>query len=503
MSFSPDFFSPPSSLALISCIKGLSSCKALRNLQLHHNHISNLKGCLRKSKLLETLSVAHNRLHNLDSTLASLTHLSALQNLELSGNPLCEEVNYRKRVIKALPWLQVLDNHIIPKNFERKKGQKLPFGRSFSGKPKKECKQVPFGQSTRKSKETKRPRTLYSDLAKKRRYLDNRSTWFKCARGLAADAGVSTMEKLLEQRKLPISVVNLRERGTNLTGLMLGANAPSIAVVNFLLDKKADPDLQSPSGDTCLHVATRQNNPRMVKILLLYKADSTIRNKAGLDPLMLAENSKHRECRDLIVASRGIFRAKHLESDKLFNFKSTQKFSNSPFQKYKIGPEVIRVFTTITGSATARMGVNDFEGFVGMLRSPAYMNTLSVEDINALFGKKKSISLKELHTALQNKKWTLHPKSHIEKLVSEIRTEIKSLMSTCTRPKSGAFGSNSALSSFSDSAKSFGKSIRKVEDSSDEEDTEFNIKSSNETISEKDEKALRLCQQANFLETFL
>jgi len=57
--------------------------------------------------------VEDNRLSNLDKFLKFLSRFAFIEYLNLSGNPLAEEPDYRFKVIKALPSLKVLDKHII------------------------------------------------------------------------------------------------------------------------------------------------------------------------------------------------------------------------------------------------------------------------------------------------------------------------------------------------------------------------------------------------------
>jgi Leucine-rich repeat (LRR) protein len=59
---------------------------------------------LRKYKFLDTLLVSHNRLRNLDKFLAFLsTKFAFLEQLDLFGNPLAEEPDYRLKIIHTMP----------------------------------------------------------------------------------------------------------------------------------------------------------------------------------------------------------------------------------------------------------------------------------------------------------------------------------------------------------------------------------------------------------------
>ena len=42
-----------------------------------------------------------------------LSHMRFLQQLELAGNPCCEEPDYRYHVLNKLPSLHLLDSHVV------------------------------------------------------------------------------------------------------------------------------------------------------------------------------------------------------------------------------------------------------------------------------------------------------------------------------------------------------------------------------------------------------
>lgn len=50
---------------------------------------------------------------NLDKILHSLQELKFIRNLNLRGNPCCEEPDYRLFVIHRMPWVRVLDQHVV------------------------------------------------------------------------------------------------------------------------------------------------------------------------------------------------------------------------------------------------------------------------------------------------------------------------------------------------------------------------------------------------------
>ena len=96
----------------------------LRKLYCHNNRIHTLKGSLggklstgeelhTKFKFLEALHASNNLIHSLHATLDILCKLTHLTELDLFGNPLAEETNYRLHVIRRIPSLQVFDRHVV------------------------------------------------------------------------------------------------------------------------------------------------------------------------------------------------------------------------------------------------------------------------------------------------------------------------------------------------------------------------------------------------------
>ena len=59
---------------------------------------------MKKYKFLETLLLSHNNLRNLDKFLAFLAlKFAFLKELDLFGNPLAEEPDYRLKIIYTMP----------------------------------------------------------------------------------------------------------------------------------------------------------------------------------------------------------------------------------------------------------------------------------------------------------------------------------------------------------------------------------------------------------------
>lgn len=74
--------------------------------------IENING-LRKYKFLEVLLIGDNRLRDLDKFLLQLTKFQYLKQLDLFGNPLAEEPDYRLKIIYLMPQILTLDRHMV------------------------------------------------------------------------------------------------------------------------------------------------------------------------------------------------------------------------------------------------------------------------------------------------------------------------------------------------------------------------------------------------------
>lgn len=85
--------------------------------------IKNIDG-LKKFKFLGTLFIANNKLRDLEKFLAILKKFAFLEKLDLFGNPLAEEPDYRLRVIWEMPQIKVLDRHPVTVE-ERIKAEKM------------------------------------------------------------------------------------------------------------------------------------------------------------------------------------------------------------------------------------------------------------------------------------------------------------------------------------------------------------------------------------------
>ncbi|KAE9185074.1 hypothetical protein PF005_g21401 [Phytophthora fragariae] len=93
---------------------GLDGCVRIKQLYAQNNCIRSVEGSsLPHFKFLRELRLYDNKLKDLQGTLDVLSRLSHSRDLDLFGNAVMEEENYRLQVIRALPSLDVLDRHVI------------------------------------------------------------------------------------------------------------------------------------------------------------------------------------------------------------------------------------------------------------------------------------------------------------------------------------------------------------------------------------------------------
>lgn len=103
---------------------GLDTNFRMKMLILSKNNLITLDGSLSIMKFLKVLFLDNNKLRKLDKQLDFLRKLPFLENLNLFGNPLAEEPEYRYRVIYNLASLDILDRHKITDD-EKTKADKI------------------------------------------------------------------------------------------------------------------------------------------------------------------------------------------------------------------------------------------------------------------------------------------------------------------------------------------------------------------------------------------
>jgi Leucine-rich repeat (LRR) protein len=84
----------------------------VKQLYAQNNRLSSITG-LQKYKFINVLLAANNQLRDLGKFLEFLSKFSFLEQLDLFGNPLAEEPDYRLRIIQAMPQITILDRHKV------------------------------------------------------------------------------------------------------------------------------------------------------------------------------------------------------------------------------------------------------------------------------------------------------------------------------------------------------------------------------------------------------
>jgi hypothetical protein len=93
---------------LLTRLDGTDACFRLRELYIENNRLVTL-AFLRSFKFLRTLLASNNQIRNLDKNLDLMARSSFLKKLDLFGNPVAEEPDYRLRMIYHVPQVELLD----------------------------------------------------------------------------------------------------------------------------------------------------------------------------------------------------------------------------------------------------------------------------------------------------------------------------------------------------------------------------------------------------------
>ena len=84
----------------------------VKELYCQDNSLVEIEG-IKKFKFLNVLLIANNQLRDLDVFLEFLSKFAFLEQLDLFGNPLAEEPDYRLKIIKYMPQIKILDRHKV------------------------------------------------------------------------------------------------------------------------------------------------------------------------------------------------------------------------------------------------------------------------------------------------------------------------------------------------------------------------------------------------------
>ena len=96
----------------ITKIEGLDALTKLEDLSLHNNAIETLEGMDAFRDVLVSLSIGNNKLETLEG-LMYLRTLPKLRLVNLAGNPVCEEEDYKPYVLSHVRGLKYLDHRIV------------------------------------------------------------------------------------------------------------------------------------------------------------------------------------------------------------------------------------------------------------------------------------------------------------------------------------------------------------------------------------------------------
>ena len=132
----------------------------VKEVYAQKNAFTNIQG-ISKYKFLNVLLCGDNQLRDLDKFIEFLQGFAFLEQLDLFGNPLAEEPDYRFRLIHAIPQIKILDRHMVTLQ-ERQKADKIIA--SYTGKKEKKPR-GPIGDDSKKGF-SKGEKDLYKDMSK-------------------------------------------------------------------------------------------------------------------------------------------------------------------------------------------------------------------------------------------------------------------------------------------------------------------------------------------------
>jgi Leucine-rich repeat (LRR) protein len=84
----------------------------IKEVYASDNALTNIYG-IQKYKFLTVLLCGNNQLRDLDKFLEFMENFAFLEQLDLFGNPLAEEPDYRYRIIYHMPQIKILDRHMV------------------------------------------------------------------------------------------------------------------------------------------------------------------------------------------------------------------------------------------------------------------------------------------------------------------------------------------------------------------------------------------------------
>lgn len=103
------------------------------------------------------------------------------------------------------------------------------------------------------------------------------------------------VEYLLERKADP-NVQNIHGE----TALHQAVENGNHKVINLLLEKNADPNIQQVDGETPMHIASLKGDYKVIKLLNLYNADATIETNNGYTAIDYATEKNNSKCIDVL-----------------------------------------------------------------------------------------------------------------------------------------------------------------------------------------------------------
>ena len=93
-------------------LDGIHTNFRVKEVYASNNSLTQIKG-IEKYKFLQVLLLSDNQLRDLEKFIECLENFAFLEQLDLFGNPLAEEPDYRFRLIHAMPQIKILDRHVV------------------------------------------------------------------------------------------------------------------------------------------------------------------------------------------------------------------------------------------------------------------------------------------------------------------------------------------------------------------------------------------------------
>ena len=114
------------------------------------------------------------------------------------------------------------------------------------------------------------------------------------------DGNITKVSQFISKNNTTINFIN--DDGQNLLHIIIQNNFADMGqkelakLINFLIGKGISPIAKDKSGNTPLHYAVKQQNPYLVKLLLLYIKGGNLYNNQGMNPLHFSVQGEFKPC---------------------------------------------------------------------------------------------------------------------------------------------------------------------------------------------------------------